>query len=97
MEGRRLGRTKDWVFDAQKAYEAADAKKELASMGNQYVNLYLKEGLETWLNKAILVYKKAEVDFVAKFENLADRLEEKGRAGMADTMRRKAASAQEQE
>jgi len=95
IDGRCLGRTKDWVFDAQKAYEAAEAKKELAKLGNQYVNLYLKEGLETWLNKAIVVYKQAEVDFVAKFENLADRLEEKDRAGMADTMRRKAASAQD--
>ena len=96
VDGRRLGRTKDWVFDAQKAYEAAEAQKELSSLGNQYVNLYLKEGLETWLDKAIVVYKQGGVDYAAKLENLADRVEEKGRAGMADTMRRKAASAQDQ-
>jgi len=91
IDGRRLGRDKEWVFDAQKAYEAADAKNELAKLGNQYVNLYLKEGLETWLDKAIVVYEQGGVDFVAKLNNLADKVEEKGREGMADTMRRKAA------
>ena len=92
VNGRRLGRDKEWIFDAQKAYEAVDAKDELAKLGNQYVNLYLKEGLETWLDKAIVVYNQGGVDFAAKLNNLADKVEEKGRAGMADTMRRKAES-----
>lgn len=92
IDGQRLGRDKEWIFDAQKAYEAADAKDELAKLGNQYVNLYLKEGLETWLDKAIVVYEQGGVDFTAKLNNLADKVEEKGRAGMADTMRRKAMS-----
>ena len=92
MEGQRLSRDKEWVLDAQKACEAADDKDKLAALGNQYVNLYLKEGLETWLDKAIVVYKKAEVDFASKLGKLADRVEEKGREGMADTMRRKAGS-----
>jgi hypothetical protein len=92
VDRRRLGRGKEWVFDAQKAYEAADAAERLAELGNQYMNLYLKEGLESWIDKAIVVYEQGGVDFVAKLNNLADRLEEKGRAGMADTMRRKTES-----
>jgi hypothetical protein len=90
IEGRRLSRDKDWVLDAQKAYEAANDKDRLAKLGDQYVNLYLKEGLETWLDKATAVYEKAEVDFSSKLRKLADKVEEKGRSGMADTMRRKA-------
>lgn len=90
IEGQRLSRDKGSVLDAQKAYEAADDKDKLAALGNQYVNLYLKEGLETWLDKAVVAYEKAEVDFVSKLADLADRVEEKGRSGMADTMRRKA-------
>ncbi len=86
----RLSHEKDWVLDAQKAYEAAEDEKKLAALGNQYVNLYLKEGLEVWLDKAIVAYKKGGVDFASKLGNLADRVEEKGRSGMADTMRRKA-------
>ncbi len=89
IENRRLSRDKESVLDAQKAYEAADNKGKLASLGNQYVNLYLKEGLESWLDKAIVVYEKADVDVASKLGNLADKVEEKGRAGMADTMRRK--------
>ena len=90
IEGRCLSRDKEWVLDAQKAYEAAGDKGKLTALGNQYVNLYLKEGLETWLDKAIVVYKTAEVDFASRLGKLADRVEEKGRSGMADTMRRKA-------
>ena len=90
IEGRRLSYEKDWVLDAQKAYEAAEDEKKLAALGNQYVNLYLKEGLEVWLDKAIVAYEKGGVDFASKLSNLADRVEEKGRSGMADTMRRKA-------
>ncbi len=90
IEGRRLSHEKDWVLDAQKAYEAAEDEKKLAALGNQYVNLYLKEGLEVWLDKAIVAYKKGGVDFASKLGNLADKVEEKGRSGMADTMRRKA-------
>jgi hypothetical protein len=90
MGGRRLSRGKEWVLDAQKAYEAADDRDRLAKLGDQYVNLYLKEGLETWLDKAVVVYEKAEADFASKLGKLADRVEEKGRAGMADTIRRKA-------
>ena len=89
IENRRLSRDKESVLDAQKAYEAVDNKGKLASLGNQYVNLYLKEGLESWLDKAIVVYEKADVDVASKLGNLADKVEEKGRAGMADTMRRK--------
>lgn len=90
IEGRRLSHEKDWVLDAQKAYEAAEDEKRLAALGNQYVNLYLKEGLEVWLDKAIVAYEKGGVDFASKLGDLADRVEEKGRSGMADTMRRKA-------
>jgi len=90
MESHRISREKEWVFDAQKAYEAAGDKDKLAKLADQYVNLYLKEGLETWLDKAVVVYKEAEVDFSAKLNRLADKVEEKGRAGMADTMRGKA-------
>ena len=90
IESRRLSRDREWVLDAQKAYEAADGKDRLAKLGDQYVNLYLKEGLETWLDKAVVVYEKAEADFASKLGKLADRVEEKGRAGMADTIRRKA-------
>ncbi len=89
IENRRLSRDKESVLDAQKAYEAADDKVKLISLGNQYVNLYLKEGLETWLDKAIAVYEKTDVDVASKLGKLADKVEEKGRSGMADTMRRK--------
>lgn len=90
VEGRLISHDADWVFDAQKAYEAVEDKDRLAALGNQYVNLYLKGGLEMWLDKAIVVYEKGDVDYVTKLGNLADKVEEKGRAGMADTMRRKA-------
>lgn len=89
IEGRRLSHDEEWVLDAQKAYEAADDKDKLVALGNQYVNLYLKEGLEIWLDKAIPVYEKAGIDTVSKLGNLADKVEEKGRSGMADTMRSK--------
>ncbi|MFC1717260.1 hypothetical protein ACFL6S_26605 [Candidatus Poribacteria bacterium] len=89
MEGRRLSREKDWVLDAQKAYHAAGDKDKLAKLADQYVNLYFKEGLETWLDKAIAAYEEAEVDSTARLSSLADKVEEKGRSGMADTMRRK--------
>ena len=89
IDGRRLSREEDWVLDAQEAYEAAGDKAKLAKFADQYVNLYLKEGLEVWLDKAIVVYELAEVDVPAKLGNLADKVEERGRSGMADTMRRK--------
>ncbi len=92
IEGRRLSREKEWVLDAQKAYEAAEDKARLARLADQYVNLYLKEGLETWLDKAIVVYEEAEEDYASKFRRLADRVEEKGRSGIADTLRRKVKS-----
>ncbi len=90
MEARRLSREKDWVLDAHKAYRAADDKAKLSKLADQYVNLYLKEGLETWLDKAIVAYEEADIDSSARLSNLADKIEERGRAGMADTMRRKA-------
>lgn len=90
IDGRRLSREKDWVLDAQKAYQAAGDKAKLAKLADQYVNLYLKEGLETWLDKAVVAYEEAEVDFSARLSKLADKVEERGRSGMADTMRRKA-------
>jgi len=90
IEGRRLSRDKEWVLDAQKAYQVADDKDRLTALGDQYVNLYLKEGLETWLDKAIAVYKVAEVDFASKLGKIADRIEEKGHSEVADTIRRKA-------
>jgi len=90
IENRRLPRDKESVLDAQLAYEKCGHKDKLTSLGNQYVNLYLKEGLEMWLDKAITVYEKAEIDVASKLGNLADKVEEKGRSGMADTMRRKA-------
>ena len=89
IDGRRLSRDEDFVLDAQEAYEAAGDKGKLAKFADQYVNLYLKEGLEVWLDKAIVVYELAGVDVPAKLGNLADKIEERGRAGMADTMRRK--------
>ena len=89
IDGRRLSREEDWVLDAQEAYEAAGDKGKLAKFADQYVNIYLKEGLEIWLDKAIVVYELAEVDVPAKLGNLADKIEERGRSGMADTMRRK--------
>ncbi len=89
IDGRRISRDEDWVLDAQKAYEASGDKGKLTKLADQYVNLYLKEGLEVWLDKAIVVYELAEVDVSAKLGNLADKVEERGRSGMADTMRRK--------
>lgn len=90
IDSRRLSREKDWVFDAQEAYEAAGDKGKLSKLADQCVNLYLKERLETWLDKAIVVYEKAGVDSAARLGMLADKVEEKGQAAMADTMRRKA-------
>lgn len=90
IDGLRISREKDWLLDAQMAYKAAQDNDKLTKLANQYVNLYLKEGLETWLDKAIVVYEDAGVDPAAKLRNLADKLEERGRTGMADTMRRKA-------
>ena len=92
MENRRLSRDEDWILDAQKAYEAAGAKDKLAKLADQYVNLYLKEGLEVWLDKAVVAYEKADVDYISKLNRLADKVEEKGREGMADIMRDKAKS-----
>ena len=89
IDGHHLSHDKDWILDAQKAYEAADDKDKLAELGNQYVDLYLKERMEVWLDKAIPVYKEGAVDPVAKLSNLADKLEKRGYAGMADTMRGK--------
>jgi hypothetical protein len=89
IEGRHLLREKEWVLDAQKAYEAAKDKDKLTHVGDQYVNLYLKEGMDIWLDKAIPVYKEAGVDFISKFNNLADKVEEKGHAEIADDFRRK--------
>jgi hypothetical protein len=94
IEEKRLSRDKDWILDAQKAYEAAEDKDGLTKLGNQYLNLYLREGLDTWLNKAIDVYKKAEVDFVSKLNNLAEKLEEKGHAEISAILRSKAISAE---
>ena len=54
------------------------------------MNLYLKERLESWLDKAIVVYEEAGVDSSARLCDLADKIEARGRAGIADTMRRKA-------
>lgn len=88
IEGRYLIRDKDFILDAQKAYEAAENKPKLAELGDQYVNLYLKEGLEIWLDKSVDVYKKADVDYIAKFNNLADKITERGHAEVADTLRR---------
>ena len=90
IEGRRLSREEEWILDAQKAYQAADDKAKLSKLADQYVNLYFKEGLEVWLDKAIVAYEQAEVDSSARLSGLADKLEEKGQAGMADTLRRKA-------
>ena len=90
IEGRRLSRDEEWVLDAQKAYQAADDKAKLAKLADQYVNLYLKEGLEIWLDKAIVAYEEAEIDSSARLIDLAAKVEGKGRSGMADTMRRKA-------
>ena len=90
IQNRRFSHDKEWVLDAQKAYEAAVDKGRLAKLGDQYVNLYLKERLETWLDKAVVVYKEAEVDFAARLGRLADRLAEKGHTGMADIVRGKA-------
>jgi hypothetical protein len=89
MEGRQFLRDKDWVLDAQKAYESANDKTKLAQIGDQYVNLYLKEGMDIWLDKAITVYKESDIDFVGKFKSLADKIEEKGHIEIADTFRRK--------
>lgn len=91
IEGRHLIRDKDWILDAQKAYSAAENKTKLAELGDQYVNLYLKEGLEIWLDKSVDVYKKADVDFISKFNNLADKITERGHAEVADTLRREIA------
>ncbi len=88
LEGRHLVRDKDWILDAQKAYESAENKSKLAELGDQYVNLYLKEGLEIWLDKSVDVYKKADVDYITKFNNLADKITERGHAEVADTLRR---------
>lgn len=90
IKARRISHEEDWVLDAQKAYEAVDDKGKLSKLADQYVNLYLKEKLETWLDKAIVVYEEAGVDSSARLCSLADKIEERGRAGMADTMRRKA-------
>jgi len=89
MEGRQFLRDKDWVLDAQKAYESANDRSKLAQIGDQYVNLYLKEGMDIWLDKAITVYRESDIDFVGKFKNLADKIEEKGHVEIADTFRRK--------
>jgi len=89
LESRQFLRDKGWVLDAQKAYESANDKGKLAQIGDQYVNLYLKEGIEIWLDKAITVYKESEIDFVGKFKNLADKIEAKGHVEIADTFRRK--------
>lgn len=88
IEGRYLIRDKDFILDAQKAYSAAEDKVKLAELGDQYVNLYLKEGLEIWLDKSVDVYKKADVDYISKFNNLADKITERGHAEVADTLRR---------
>ncbi len=88
IEGRYLVRDKDFILDAQKAYSAAEDKAKLAELGDQYVNLYLKEGLEIWLDKSVDMYKKADVDYVSKFNNLADKITERGHAEVADTLRR---------
>ncbi|MBD3181110.1 hypothetical protein GF312_02390 [Candidatus Poribacteria bacterium] len=90
IDTSRLSHEEDWVLDAQKAYEAADDKDKLSRLGNQYVNLYLQERIEVWLDKAIPVYEKAGINAAEKMNNLADKLEEKGHSSMADTMRRKA-------
>ncbi len=87
VESHHFSHDKDWVFDAQKAYEAADDKESLAKLGDQYVNLYLKEGLEIWLDKGVAVYKESETDYASKLGKLADRLVEKGHSEMADTIR----------
>jgi len=90
MDGQHLSREEGWILDAQEAYQAADNKAKLSKLADQYVNLYFKEGLEVWLDKAIVAYEAAEVDSSARLSGLADKLEEKGQAGMADTLRRKA-------
>lgn len=90
IDSQRLSREEGWIFDAQKAYQAADDKKKLSKLADQYVNLYFKEGLDIWLDKAIVAYEEAEVDSSDRLNGLADKLEEKGQAGMADTLRRKA-------
>lgn len=87
VEGHNFSHDKDWVFDAQKAYEAADDKESLAKLGDQYVNLYLKEGLEIWLDKGVAVYKESGIDYASKLGKLADRLVEKGHSEMADTIK----------
>lgn len=90
IEGQRLSREDGWILDAQKAYKAADDKAKLSKLADQYVNLYFKEGLDVWLDKAMVAYEEAEVDSSARLNGLADKLEKKGQAGMADTLRRKA-------
>lgn len=89
MDNRRFSHEEDWVLDAQKAFETADDKESLAKLGDQYVNLYLKEGLETWLDKGVAVYKKSGTDYASKLENLANRIQEKGHPEMADIIRQK--------
>ena len=90
IEGRHLVREKDWILDAQKAYEAAGDKDKLTHLADQYVNLYLKEGMGLWLDKSIPVYKEIGVDYAEKFNHLADKIEEKGHIEIADTFRSKA-------
>lgn len=90
IESQYFSHDKDWVLDAQKAYEAAGDKSDLAKLGDQYINLYLKEGLEVWLDKAVTVYKESEIDYVSRLNNIADRIAEKGAAEIADIIRQKA-------
>jgi hypothetical protein len=92
IESQHFSHDKDWVLDAQKAYEAAEDKSDLAKLGDHYVNLYLKEGLEVWLDKAVTVYKESEIDYASRLNKLADRVAEKGNSEIADIIRQKARS-----